>query len=443
MLRLGFTFGIIAALSVTSCKARTYSSSKVENADSSADVLRERYGVRVNITTNMATFYESGIPIRRWKVATARNDGLSATPEGRFRFHELTTCVSWQSTRNSANTGPCAADNPLGYLALWFQGGSYGLHGVDSSHIDSVVATTSDGRRQSSGCVRNHPNDIQWLAYKVSELYGANPDLLAKNVASRREASFAPLSKGLALEIGRWPSDPQIDPAVDQSSESACTAENATGFIFSPTELDVTNDTGVKIGVSKPYEVVCSTKNSKNNKTQVFFPNEPAGFGWVDTAALKIGFKKNPKWLTLAQCLNAGNPQECAALCSNAGSVLATTPPSQPVYTPVCTEPNVNIFSTHGRSVTFVHSLNELYRPTAIVDASSERKDGLPFKLTLRHSPSDISNLAFSTPDNGKTLVGFRYNLAWAPNVKHEFRATWNCYRWVGTLQSELAWLQP
>ncbi len=448
MFRFGFTLGLIAAIAAiaaTSCKQGTFQSSEFENADPTADVLKERFGVRVNITTNMATFFENGVPIRRWKVATARSDGRSATPQGRFRFHELTTCVSWTSTRSSASTGPCTSDNPLGYLALWFQGGSYGLHGVDSSHIESVTATTADGRRQSSGCVRNHPDDIKWLVNKVSALYGATPDQLTKNVANRREASFRPLSKGLALEIGRWPTDPVISPEKDQSPGSSCTAENATEFLFSDRDLDVLNDSGSKIGVSKPFEVVCATKNVKGSKTQVFFPHEPAGFGWVDTAFLKTDFKKNAQWSSLSLCLAAGNPQACAELCS--GESLASTPMTgnipPPPPPPACAAPDLDVFKAHGKNITFVHGINEIYRPTAIVDATSPRKDGLPYKIGIRHSSTDSSNIAFDAIDSGKTLVGFRYNITWSPDTKSEFRATWNCDRWVGTLNSERAWMKP
>ena len=201
---------LIIGMSLASVQCKSLSQtedSSVKESDSSADPLKEPFGLRVNLTTNMATFFENGKAIKSWKVASARNDGKSATPTGKFRFHELTTCVSWKSTRNNAQTGPCSSDNPLGFRALWFNSSNYGLHGVDSSHISSVTASSADARRQSSGCMRNHPEDIKWLTDKVAGLYGTTPQELAKRVSAGRETSLAPVSQGLALEIGNWTHD--------------------------------------------------------------------------------------------------------------------------------------------------------------------------------------------------------------------------------------------
>ncbi len=108
--------------------------------------------------------------------------------------------------------------------------------------------------------------------------------------------------------------------------------------------------------------------------------------------------------------------------------------------TGACTSPSLSAFSTHGREVSLSHGE---YSPRSRVDAQSPRKDGLAYKLGLSHSASDNSNLAFSSPDNGKTLSGFRYNLAWDKTAKIPFSATWNCNRWVGTMGAEPATLTP
>jgi hypothetical protein len=105
-----------------------------------------------------------------------------------------------------------------------------------------------------------------------------------------------------------------------------------------------------------------------------------------------------------------------------------------------CTSPDMSVFNGHGREVSFSHGE---YSPRSKVDAQSPRKDGLTFKLGLSHSSTDNSNLAFSSPDNGKTLTGFRYNLSWDKFGKIPFHATWNCNRWVGTMGSEAATLTP
>jgi hypothetical protein len=438
-------------VSAVGCKQRTNNEGGVKQRDESADPLHERFGVRINITTNMATFYENGKAIRQWKVATARDDGRSATPEGKFRFHEMTTCTSWTSTRNGASTGPCAGDNPLGYRGMWFHGSSYGLHGVDDAHISSVIGSDAESRRQSSGCVRNHPSDIKWLTDKAAELYGTTPAELAKNVSSGREKTFYPVSQGLALEVGRWPSDPAVDSSGDSGNEPICTAAKATGFIFSPTELDVVDGAGKKIGVSKPFELVCPTKVTKNDKTHVFFPNEPSGFGWVLTANLRQECKGNSQFASLSKCIEtAGNPMFCENLCipvANNGNTGTggnnTGRTGTGGQTNVCTDPKIDLLTTHGRSVTLVHGNFDEYHPSAVADALSPRKDGLPFKLSLRHSDSDKSNIAFDSLDNGKTLAGFRYNFAWAPDAKVAISAKWDCNRWVGTMGPEKIVITP
>ncbi|NBW82771.1 murein L,D-transpeptidase, partial [bacterium] len=208
-------FGLALTI-VVSCGSQNSVDSKIAQRDESADPMKEKLGVRVNLNTNMATFYENGKPIRQWKVATARDDGKSITPSGTFRFHELSTCTRWASTRSNVNAGPCAPDNPLGQRALWFLTSNYGLHGVDDSHIESVTGRTADERRQSSGCVRNHPEDIKWLTDKVAHLYGTTPAQLAADVARKDdERTYRPVGLGLALQVGRWSTDPAVSPSVD------------------------------------------------------------------------------------------------------------------------------------------------------------------------------------------------------------------------------------
>jgi hypothetical protein len=208
-------------------------------------VLKETYAVRVNIKTNMATFYENGKSIRTWKVATARNDGKSATPTGTFRFQELTVCQPWISTRNNAKAGPCESINPTGKFALWFSSREYGLHGVDSSHIDSVTGSTAESRRQSSGCVRNHPDNIEWLVKKVAPLYGTTPKELAGFKSRSAAKSYSPTNKGLALIIGRWDASKDgasvtVAPAVPPSASPAdTTPENGAGAPKEETEETV------------------------------------------------------------------------------------------------------------------------------------------------------------------------------------------------------------
>ena len=340
---------VTLGLATVQCRSLSQNEdSSAKDRDSSADPLSEPFGLRVNLTTNMATFFENGKAIRTWKVASARNDGKSQTPTGKFRFHEMTTCVSWKSTRNDAQTGPCSSDNPLGFRALWFYSSSYGLHGVDSSHVSSVTGSTAESRRQSSGCVRNHPEDIKWLTDKVAGLYGANPQELANRVAGRRESTLQPVGRGLALEIGNWTTDvaigyspngamanfPSLPPRpnapafvspivpVTEEQGKACTTEVASGFVNSPSPLTVLSYVdrpgSPEIGKTKPFEMVCPTENYLNGQVQVFFPLAPRGFGWVDANHVVVSCFQDPAlgYGSLNECLSKEvDKSRCVQMC--------------------------------------------------------------------------------------------------------------------------------
>jgi hypothetical protein len=354
---------VLVALSVSVVQCKTNSGAEDSSAkerDSSADPLGEPMGLRVNLDSNMATFFENGVAIKKWKVASARNDGRSATPTGKFRFHEMTTCVRWTSTRNGASAGPCAADNPLGFRALWFNSSTFGLHGVDSAHISSVTSESAESRRQSSGCVRNHPENIKWLTEKVSALYGTNPAELQRRVSAGMETSLRPIGKGLALEIGNFgitdvalgaapngvvrPAGPAVPapfaptPAVNtgdlpghgapsttkltlEQVKAACKLDSASGFIKNTGELPVLSFVDKPgspvIGKTKPFEIMCPTENVLNGQTQVYFPLPPAGFGWVDSQSVVTGCGPTPGvgYATLNECLaNELDPSSCDVL---------------------------------------------------------------------------------------------------------------------------------
>jgi L,D-transpeptidase catalytic domain len=296
--------------------------SEVANRDAAANPKKEDFGLRVNLTTNIATFYERGRAVRRWKVASARRDGRSSTPEGHFRFHEMTVCVPWKSTRGAASTGPCSPRNPLGARALWFVNGEYGLHGVDAAHILSVTDATAESRRQSSGCVRNHPNDIKWLTNRVAALYGTSQGQLDLLERKGQFQSFKPIAEGLALEIGRWSHD---DPVVSDATvsrenasmaESSCIEENANSMLTAADPLPVTDSNGEEIRKTKPYEIVCRTDVRQDGKVLLFFPVEPSGFGWVDQKILSNQCTRIEKWRSLFACWKAGQKGKCLPLCN-------------------------------------------------------------------------------------------------------------------------------
>lgn len=144
--------------------------------------LGEAKAVRVNARSNYATYYENGQPVARWKVATARTG--HATPKGIFRIHTKSVCPPWNNGRGQS-AGPCAPDNPLGRKALWFsESFIYGLHGVNTAALDSVTVEDPRQRDRSAGCVRNHPENIEWL--------------------------FARVQVGTPVVVGLWDTDPAV-----------------------------------------------------------------------------------------------------------------------------------------------------------------------------------------------------------------------------------------
>lgn len=161
--------------------------------------LGESQAVRINARTNYITYYENGRPISKWKVATARPG--KATPKGLFRVHTKDVCPPWDNGEGLSAAG-CASNNPLGNKALWFHDGFwYGMHGVDQAHISSVTAADPRERDKSSGCVRNHPSNIEWL--------------------------FAKAQVGMAVVSGLWDTDPAVTDC--SGNGAACGGTSSPG----------------------------------------------------------------------------------------------------------------------------------------------------------------------------------------------------------------------
>lgn len=145
--------------------------------------------VRVNVRTNYSTFYRMGRPVAKWKIASARPG--KETPTGIFAIHAKDVCPPW--TKNGVTIPGCAPDNPLGRKALWFHSSFiYGMHGVDAGNIGSVTASNPRDRDRSSGCVRNHPSNIEWLYQRVEV--------------------------GTPVVVGRWDTDPNVKDCSGNAS---------------------------------------------------------------------------------------------------------------------------------------------------------------------------------------------------------------------------------
>lgn len=170
--------------------------------------LNESKAVRINSRTNYMTYYENGTPQAKWKIATARPG--KQTPRGIFRVHEKDICPPWNDG-NGNSAGPCADNNPLGKKALWFyQGYIYGMHGVDNAHIDSVTTPNPRDRDKSSGCVRNHPSNIEWL--------------------------FKQAYVGMPVIVGLWNNDPAV---TDCSGRGYLCGSNGGSEEDEPNESDL------------------------------------------------------------------------------------------------------------------------------------------------------------------------------------------------------------
>ncbi len=106
----------------------------------------------INKATNQLQFWQDGILIRTFPVATGRRP--SFTPEGNFRI--VSKIVNPYYSRLGIPGG--SPRNPLGcrWLGLSIGGGGvYGIHGTNNP--------ASIGTYASAGCIRMYNNDVKWL----------------------------------------------------------------------------------------------------------------------------------------------------------------------------------------------------------------------------------------------------------------------------------------
>lgn len=110
--------------------------------------------IEINKKSNLLTVYVNGRANYRFSVATGRSNDL--TPEG--EFHVVTKIVKpWYMRKQIPGGHP---RNPLGTRWLGINvpgsgGYTYGIHGTNRPY--------SIGSHASSGCVRMHNKDIEWL----------------------------------------------------------------------------------------------------------------------------------------------------------------------------------------------------------------------------------------------------------------------------------------
>lgn len=151
--------------------------------------LKADFSFKINLTDNTATYYENGIPVDKWNVATGDVTGMfhggeiQETPKGIYKVQRMVHCPKWSPgkvtdketgeviTDKDARElfyekhpnlyGACGEKNPLGNFVIWFQQ-PYGLHGNSNESV--LERKSADSRRVSGGCVRN-PNE------KIREIF--------------------------------------------------------------------------------------------------------------------------------------------------------------------------------------------------------------------------------------------------------------------------------
>jgi hypothetical protein len=132
------------------------------------------------------------------------------TPEGKFRMHKLVVCPGYIDEKSNISVRECAPGNPLGKLKFEFHTSKFVFQGVRVDDLSSVLSADPESRRVTAGSIRNHPDDILWLAKRVAPLYGTDPTSIQKNIDASNNAHFAAKSKGIALFIGNYDTDPTV-----------------------------------------------------------------------------------------------------------------------------------------------------------------------------------------------------------------------------------------
>lgn len=121
--------------------------------------------ILINLSTNTLSYVENGQPLRRWNVGTARAGKV--TPTGWFEVEEKELCPPYFGSNDHPTYIPgCDIDNPFGKKILWFIDHTFGIHGTNQPWLIDD-STTANDRRVSGGCVRNAPENIEWLFERV------------------------------------------------------------------------------------------------------------------------------------------------------------------------------------------------------------------------------------------------------------------------------------
>jgi hypothetical protein len=241
------------------------SDEKVEEA------VKADFALKINLTTNILTYYKDGKIVDQWNIASADVSGefhkvngvaeTQFTPTGIFTAHDIEHCPSWYPRtpfnpktgklaaseversevfkENKNLYGPCGKDNPLGRYAMWFSG-AYGVHGNAAEWILDLAV---EDRRVSGGCIRN-PNERIKQVFDDIISVSALEDY-KKTVEENRSKADDARKTVTAYEImdkvkinvivGNWESDPvkegvktvtkRVEVIVQPTFEKLCTVK--------------------------------------------------------------------------------------------------------------------------------------------------------------------------------------------------------------------------
>jgi hypothetical protein len=205
--------------------------------------LNATMAIRVNLTTNRATLYQSGEPRRQWNIASADVTGRyhggerKFTPPGIYGVEDFEHCPVWRprdpvnpSTGRVAQSederwrifndypdvyGPCGSRNPLGRYVFWFQG-PYGLHG--NAAEDILRLPHPDDRRVSGGCLRSPNAEIKSLFHLALETFSELSDYKVRvqsmeTSARKQTVAHSVRALNMRVVVGHW----RVDPVAGDS----------------------------------------------------------------------------------------------------------------------------------------------------------------------------------------------------------------------------------
>ena len=101
---------------------------------------------------------------------------------------------------------------------------------------------------------------------------------------------------------------------------------------------------------------------------------------------------------------------------------------------PVC-KPRPTSF-TNNQSFRLTHGQSSQFQASVAIDSVTARKSsqGIRYaeKFFVKHSATDLSNIAFNYDPAAGTMQGIRYNLSWNADLEIAFKAEWDCDGFYG-----------